>query len=88
MHSGPITQLLQARAAGDASAEGPLLELVYAELHQLVERRLEGSRQQGALKRIAPRQVGSAQRTRHQDQARCLMAPRLEPQRSVAPLNR
>lgn len=44
MHSGPITQLLQARASGDASAEGPLLELVYAELHQLAERQLHGER--------------------------------------------
>lgn len=44
MHSGPITQLLQARAAGDASAEAPLLELVYAELHRLAERQLHGER--------------------------------------------
>jgi RNA polymerase sigma factor (TIGR02999 family) len=41
---GPITQLLRARAAGDASADGRLVALIYDELHRLAERQMRGER--------------------------------------------
>ncbi|MGE4070180.1 MAG: ECF-type sigma factor [Lysobacterales bacterium] len=44
MAEGPVTQLLKARAAGDSSAEGRLVSLIYAELHQLAERQMRGER--------------------------------------------
>lgn len=44
MASGPITQLLRARAAGDRSVEGELAALIYAELHRLAERQMHSER--------------------------------------------
>ena len=42
--SGAITQLLKQRAAGEARADGELLQLVYAELRTLAARHLAGER--------------------------------------------
>jgi RNA polymerase sigma factor (TIGR02999 family) len=42
--NGPITQLLRARANGDAAAEGALVALIYAELHRLAARQMQGER--------------------------------------------
>ncbi len=42
--TGPITQLLRARAAGEDGAEARLAELVYAELHRLADRQMRGER--------------------------------------------
>ncbi len=44
MASGPITQLLRARAAGDGAAEARLVGLIYDELHRLAERQMRGER--------------------------------------------
>ncbi len=44
MAQGPITQLLRARAAGDAAADSRLAVLIYDELHRLAERQMRGER--------------------------------------------
>lgn len=44
MAQGPITQLLRARAAGEAGAESRLVGLIYDELHRLAERQMRGER--------------------------------------------
>jgi RNA polymerase sigma factor (TIGR02999 family) len=44
MSAGPVTLLLRARAEGDASAEGELIALIYAELRRIAERQMRGER--------------------------------------------
>ena len=44
MNAGPVTLLLRARAEGDASAEGELIALIYAELRRIAERQMRGER--------------------------------------------
>lgn len=44
MATGPITQLLRARAAGDHAADARLVALIYDELHRLAERQMRGER--------------------------------------------
>lgn len=44
MASGAITQLLQARAAGDGQAEGRLIALIYDELHRIAAHHMRGER--------------------------------------------
>lgn len=44
MGSGPITQLLRARAAGEGGAEARLVGLIYDELHRLAEGQMRGER--------------------------------------------
>lgn len=42
--TGPITQLLHARSAGDLAADARLVALIYGELHRLAEHQMRGER--------------------------------------------
>src|SRR4051812_23912780 len=50
---GEVTQLLQALRAGDHEAEGPLLDIVYGELHRIAARHMRRERADHTLQATA-----------------------------------